>query len=197
MKTNFWNLWDIEEIISQKILNVVDKNIINHIDYLKCKLGLETFIINICKLIAIYTCATLSNTFFHTLIFHISFLFLRIFSYGYHAKTSLGCIFSSLIMFIFIPYSILNFIILPPITLYLLSSINMISLSFFAPKKTKKNYIGDRQQQYKLKKRAVLSCLLMSTIAFLVPSLIFKNIIILGNSLAVCLILPFKKEKIK
>lgn len=37
----------------------------------------------------------------------------------------------------------------------------------------------------------------MSTIAVLVPSLILKNLIILGNTLAVCLVLPFKKETIK
>ena len=36
----------------------------------------------------------------------------------------------------------------------------------------------------------------MSTIAVLVPSLILKNLIILGNTLAVCLVLPFKKETI-
>ncbi|MBM7710273.1 accessory gene regulator B family protein [Enterococcus lemanii] len=183
--------------MSNKILELVDINTISHIDYLKCKLGLETFIINIFKLAAIYTCAILPNTFFYTLIFHVSFLFVRIFSYGYHAKTSLGCIFSSLMMFILIPYSILNFFIFPSIMLYPLSTINMIFLSIFTPRKTKKNYIGDKEQQSTLKKRTVLSCLIMSTIAVLVPSLILKNLIILGNTLAVCLVLPLKKETIK
>lgn len=73
----------------------------------------------------------------------------------------------------------------------------MIFLSIFTPRKTKKNYIGDKEQQSTLKKRTVLSCLIMSTIAVLVPSLILKNLIILGNTLAVCLVLPFKKETIK
>lgn len=190
MKYSIWNLWNIEELVSQKLLILVDKNKMDHIDFLKCKLGLETFIINLCKLTIIYTCAIILNIFFYTLIFHISFLLLRIFSYGYHAKTSLGCIISSLIMFIFIPYSIYHFFLLSPITLYILSILNIFLLSKFAPKKTKKNYIGDKQKQLQLKKKAVLTCFIISFFAFLIPSLTLQNLIILGNSLAVCLVLP-------
>lgn len=197
MKYSIWNIWNIEELVSQKLLILVDKNKMDHIDFLKCKLGLETFIINPCKLTIIYTCAIILNIFFYTLIFHISFLLLRIFSYGYHAKTSLGCIISSLIMFIFIPYSIYHFFLLPPITLYILSVLNIFLLSQFAPKKTKKNYIGDKQKQLQLKKKAVLTCFIISFFAFLIPSLTLQNLIILGNSLAVCLVLPLKKENIK
>lgn len=197
MKSNLWNLWYIEETLSQKLLRLVDKEKISHIDYLKCKLGLETFIINMCKVIVIYASASILNIFSSVFIFHISFLILRTSSYGYHAKTSLGCILSSLVIFILSPFIIRNYIILAPITLFMISVFNFIVLSLFAPKKTKKNYIGDQKQQNKLKKQALISCLFMSIIAFLVPSLVVKNLIILGDFIAVCLVLPIKKENIK
>ena len=99
------------EFIATMVADWIKRNIvIDDLEYLKIKLGIEVILINLLKGTVIYGLAFVLNTFYLTLILHTSYLFLRVKSHGLPAKTSLNCSTISIVLFVLLPYFSRHFI---------------------------------------------------------------------------------------
>nr|WP_242700696.1 accessory gene regulator B family protein [Enterococcus sp. DIV0212c] len=167
----------------------------NRIDYLKCKLGIESIVINVSKLLFIYSTAFLLNIGFETFILHLSFLTIRVFAYGDHAGSSFGCIVTSILLFVGSAGVLTGGILIPMEGLIFLQVINGLILSKYAPKATSKNPIGSDEKKKRRRMQALSSCLIMTVIMICVPVLLIQNLMVIGNVLSGMSVLPLKIKK--
>nr|OTP50531.1 hypothetical protein A5881_001955 [Enterococcus termitis] len=182
MEKNIWNLWNVESYISNLILSfIIDGHEeLNRIDYLKCKLGIESIVINVSKLLFIYSTAFLLNIGFETFILHLSFLTIRVFAYGDHAGSSFGCIVTSILLFVGSAGVLTGGILIPMEGLIFLQVINGLILSKYAPKATSKNPIGSDEKKKRRRMQALSSCLIMTVIMICVPVLLIQNLMVIS-----------------
>lgn len=167
-----------------------DRNV-DRIDYLKCKLALEVLFINISKMSVVYALAFVVNAALPTLIFHLAFLSIRVFAYGVHAKSSFVCTLVSSLFFVGIPWMINAEAVLAPRFVLLLWGIaNVLLLMKYAPASTSKNAIGSWEKKRSLRRKAIRSNIFIIVLIIALPSLAISNLLMVGSSIAVLLILP-------
>lgn len=167
----------IDNKIDRIARNLQQKNNLEHIDYLKIRVGLQIFINNLSKTIIIYGVSLLCHMFLYTLIVHLSFLFIRIFAHGAHAKSSIVCYAQSLVLFVLLP-AIVGYYQVSSIYLYPLAIIGFCILAIFAPRGTKKQPIPERLKKNKKVKTIVVSSLLLIISMFI--STPYQQFILLG-----------------
>lgn len=180
--------------ITEKLISIILPNLIKNIelskaDFLKCKLGLEIFIINATKLTTIYLCAGMLGVFIPTLIYHSAFMIIRIFAYGAHSKSSFICTLYSMIFIVGTPV-ILKFILFPRLLLIMINLVNFLLLIKYAPGKTSKNYLGNLQHQKKLKKRALIGNNAILLLLLILPNIGICNLLSLGSLLGGIFVTP-------
>ncbi|MCB5954888.1 accessory gene regulator AgrB [Enterococcus sp. CWB-B31] len=197
MEKTIWNLWNVENYLSNKILAFIleGQNEIDRISYLKCKLGVESIVVNLSKLLFIYTTALILNVGFETLILHLSFLTVRVFAYGEHAGSSFGCIISSILLFVGFAGLLVGGLLIPESGLLLLQLINLLILSKYAPGVTSKNPVGSEEKRRRRRIQAMCSCILVTAFALCVPVLLIQNLLIVGNFLSSVTVLPVLSKK--
>jgi accessory gene regulator B len=190
IKSTIWNLWQLESRVSQRLLKTLvgDKQL-DRIQFLKCRLGVEVFVNNSFKLLIIYGLALLLGTEKSTLLLHSSFLGVRTFAYGAHAKSSSGCIMISSLLFLGIPLLFSSGFRVTKFMLFLLSIVSNLILLKYAPGSTKKNKIIGESKKRLLKRKACLNGLTISIFGLSMP-LGAANLIVIGNLLASCCVLP-------
>lgn len=81
----------IDNGIEKMALKLQQRQNLSHIEFLKVRLGMQVVVINSFKAVVTYGLALLLNIFLYTLIVHLTFLALRGYSHGAHAKTSMLC----------------------------------------------------------------------------------------------------------
>ncbi|MGL4382345.1 MAG: accessory gene regulator B family protein, partial [Bacilli bacterium] len=141
-KTTSTNKVSLNEWIALKLIDklTVDKPL-NNIDYLKCKYAIENIIMNVSKMIVVYTIAFILNIGYELFIFHIGYMLIRTFGYGAHARNSWICLISSTIIFIASPFLITNYSASSQYLYNILSITNIIIILRYAPSFTMKNRI--------------------------------------------------------
>lgn len=181
----------VTERVAQKFLDyLAKKRELSHMNYLKCKLGIEVFLINSTKIIVIYLVASICQTLIETIIFHLSFFLIRFFAYGVHSKKSMECTIISCLILVGIPFVIVNFYMISKPILLILSLCNFIILDRYAPRATKKNPINDQIRKIKLKKKALMCNGILLVIAVIIKSMLVSNLLVLGGLTASVFILP-------
>lgn len=152
---------------SNRRLNIIDrkidefanylqrKNNLDHIQFLKVRLGMQVVLTNIEKTIIVYGLALIFQTFYYTLLTHLSYFLIRSNAHGAHAKSSLLCHIQNIILFILFPYLIIKFDVKYLILLFL-ALIGFIIVIKNAPAATKKQPISKRL----LKRKKILSIVL-------------------------------------
>ncbi|MCG1386288.1 accessory gene regulator AgrB [Staphylococcus epidermidis] len=169
------------------------KNNLDHIQFLKVRLGMQVVAGNIEKTVVLYGLSYFFDLLIFTFLTHIGYYLLRIFAHGAHAKTTLQCHIQNIIYFIFIPWLVLH---LPLSTniFYVLAIISFLIVLSFAPAATKKQPIP----KHLLKKKKVLSILSFIVIITIALTLeeIFKKSVISGAVIESITLLPifFPKE---
>ncbi|MCL1950903.1 MAG: accessory gene regulator B family protein [Turicibacter sp.] len=113
--------------------------------FLKIKLGIEVFLINLTKMTIIYGVAFGLGILRETFILNLAYFLLRRHSYGLHAKASLNCTIVSLLVFVGLPYFLRSFE-----ADYLMTVIGFIpvfvGLYLYAPADTEKNpLLGEKR----------------------------------------------------
>lgn len=161
--------------------------------YLKCKFGAEILIINTLKMLIVYSIAILVGYVEETIIFHLSFMFLRTFSYGYHDASSIRCTLESILVFVVIPF-LLTKNPFPVEFMYLLSVVNFMITCRFAPRVTAKNKLNHSSRNKQLRFKSILATLITILVASQ-QELAIMNLMIVGNSVSNLLILPMKGSK--
>lgn len=197
MEKTIWNLWNVENYLSNKILAFIleGRNEMDRISYLKCKLGVESIVVNLSKLLFIYTSALILNVGVETLILHLSFLTIRVFAYGEHAGSSFGCIISSILLFVGSTSMLVEGLLFSEGALLFLQLINVLILSKYAPGVTSKNPVGSEEKKRRRRIQAMCSCMVVTAFAMCVPVLLIQNLLIVGNFLSSVTVLPVLSKK--
>ncbi|MCT1350943.1 accessory gene regulator AgrB [Staphylococcus epidermidis] len=165
----------IDKKIEQFAQYLQRKNNLDHIQFLKVRLGMQVVVGNIEKTVVLYGLSYFFDLLIFTFLTHISYFLLRIFAHGAHAKTSLQCHIQNILYFIFIPWLVLHFSLGTNI-FYFLAIISFLLVISFAPAATKKQPIP----KHLLKKKKVLSILsfiIIITIALTLEEVFKKNVI--------------------
>lgn len=168
-------------------------NDLDHIAYLKIRLGLQIVVNNIAKITVVYGIALLLNIFLYTLITHIAFFLLRSFAHGAHAKSSLLCYIESIVLFLVLPW-IFSKIDIPSIILYSLAFICFCIVCKYAPAATRKQPIPKRLRKGKHIKAIITAAAIIIISLFL--EMPYPQLLILGLALEAISLLPifFIKE---
>ncbi|AVQ33461.1 accessory regulator AgrB [Staphylococcus muscae] len=165
----------------------------DHIDFLKVRLGIQIVAINFFKAIVTYGLALLLNTILYTLTVHVSYIFVRRFSHGAHAKSSLLCHIQNILLFVLVPFAIARFTI-PFHYMFALGVIGWLIVIKYAPAATRKQPIkASRRRGLKVKSIIVTAIVLI--IALVVPAP-YQQLICFGVALQATTLLPifFPKE---
>lgn len=168
-----------------------DRNNLDHITYLKVRLGMQTVMINLTKMIVTYGVSLLLGLFLYTLTVHLTFFIIRLNAHGAHAKNPLNCHILNLILFVFLPWLTLK------MNLYYLmlvfAIIGIVLLFKYAPGITLKQPIPNELHRKK-KIKTTLYSFLIFIISFLFPTN-YQLSIFLGLSIIGGCQLPFLLPK--
>ena len=164
------------------------KNNLDHIQFLKVRLGMQVVVSNIAKTIVTYGAALIFHTFLYTLITLISYFLIRHNAHGAHAKSTLLCHIQNLILFVGLPWLIAYYHINMGI-MYSVSGIALLLIIIYAPAATKKQPIPERLKPRK-KIKSIILVVVLIIISIIVPEP-YKQLILLGIILESTTLLPF------
>ena len=183
--------------IDNKIENLArylqQRNNLDHLEFLKLRLGMQVFVSNLAKTIVVYGISILFNLFLYTLTVHLSFFLIRHFAHGAHARSSLLCYLESLFYFVLLPW-IVGYIKVPSEIMYTLSLIGLVLIIIFSPSATKKQPIPQRLRKGKKIKAIAVTLLLLIISVFLDEP--YQQLMLLGITIIAILQIPifFPKE---
>ncbi|MBO3066510.1 accessory gene regulator AgrB [Staphylococcus shinii] len=181
----------MSKLIDTKIDNFAKslqlRNNLDHIEYLKMRLGMQVVVNNFFKTTVIYGVSILCHLFLYTLTVHLSFLLIRVSAHGAHATSSLFCYIQSLVIFVLLP-AIIGYYQVSSVLLYPLAIIGFIILATFAPTATKKQPIPERlKKSKKIKTIISTALLLLLSLFFETP---YQQFILIGIVIVSCYQLP-------
>ena len=146
----------------------------------RLKYGLQGVYSLLIKLTIVIIIAILTKTLKQTILFLIFYAGIRTFSYGWHAKSNIGCWITTILIYNIIPLLINNYNI-PTYIGYTVLLISIISMILWAPADTPKKPLIRKKDRDKCKK--------LSIIIIIIYSLLFSfNIKLINNSLIYALI---------
>ena len=184
----------VDTAIENLALKLQKRQNLNHIDYLKVRLGMQVFVTNLFKGIVTYGLAILLHIFIYTLTVHITYFLLRRFSHGAHAKNSLLCHVQNIFFFILLPWLLVKYDI-PFWFMLFLIILGWIFVLKYAPAATRKQPI--KHSRKRLLKIKSISLMTLYLILFLFVSEPFNLLIAYGAFLQSATLLPifFPKEE--
>ncbi|WEE35932.1 accessory gene regulator AgrB [Lactiplantibacillus paraplantarum] len=181
--------------LSERLFNALQNNLqLERRQALLVKLGIDTVLNVIPKLIITIFLALLLHELVPVLVFMGSFLVLRGFAYGRHLKSDLLCTILTIFVFVSVPYMVNFTVDIPEMGRSILGLALTVIIGVFAPADTIKNPITSKSLRRKLKKQAVFLALIFSGLQ-LVTNNYFGTIILISMVLAVLLLLPLKGGK--
>ena len=170
-----------------KIINSIMNQIkiYNNFDDIKLqeiKYGLETVYLTIIKTIVFILLAILLKTIKGLLLFMLFYGIIRLTGFGVHAKKSIHCWISSILIFLIIPI-LIKYITINNYILYIISLISITILAIYAPADTPKRPLINK------KKRIIYKVLtILISIGYLITITLIKDKLII-NSLFYSLLL--------
>ena len=165
-----------------KIINSIMEQIKKYNDFDDIKLqeikyGLETVYLTIVKTIIFIILAILLKTIKELLLFMLFYGIIRLTGFGVHAKKSLHCWISSILIFVIIPI-LIKYVTLNNYVIYLISIISIIILAIYAPADTPKRPLINKKKRIIYK---VLTTLI--SLGYLITITLIKNKIIINTLL--------------
>jgi accessory gene regulator B len=155
----------------------------------KMRFGLEIILINISKFMIIFAVAAAFNLLKEAMFMSIVFASIRRSAFGLHAKNSIVCTLTSLMMFVFGAYlsyriDLNNYIV------FILFTILNILLYKYAPGDTENHPILGAKLRNRLRIQSVIIGVILMVVALVVPKVEVKAFIVLATSFEVISILP-------
>lgn len=189
-------------MLNERLANIiVDKLPIDReedrIKYLKCKFGIQSVLIDIVKIVAVYGIAIFLDMLIPVLLFQIGYLLVRSFGYGAHAAKNTICTLVSIVTFVGVPYLIKNYYSFDRNILIGLLIINFIIIALYAPSSTKLNPIEDLDKRRKFKILTLVSNLCILAICIINNNEITNNYLVLGSFIACLFMLPITHTILK
>ncbi|MBC1456827.1 accessory gene regulator B family protein [Listeria newyorkensis] len=160
------------------------------------KYGVEIFLVNVTKGITVYLAAALLGMIWQTLIVHLSYLMIRRHSFGLHAKTSLGCTITSVVVFVVLPYFVKE-VQLSGWMIVFISALILLNIAIFSPSDTENMPLFNAQKRHILRRKSVINTIIVLSFIPLVPFLEIKNLVLYGAFLQSILIHPYTYKIMK
>lgn len=155
----------------------------------KMKLGFQILLINVSKFISIITIGAMFNLLKESLFMIFIFGCIRKRAFGLHAKSSIMCTLTCIIMFDFGAY-LSRYLEFNNYIVFIAFIIINILLYKYAPADTECHPLLGAKLRAKLKKQAILTGIILMVIALIIPNNEVKTLITLSASLGVVMILP-------
>jgi len=192
------------EQLAFTILTRLEKNrSFSEVEYLKCKLGLETLLIDASKLIVIYGLAIIIGVTWETLIIHLGYMAIRTFAHGVHSESSFSCTLISCVILIGTPM-VLSTIQFPQLALPAIAVINLMILIIYAPAATRKNGIWRLKstKRKKLQNKAIIANIVLSLVSMILLPRPIGMLLLTGSFIASLMTTPpayhlLKSERIE
>ena len=159
------------------------------LEYTKMVFGLESFLINVSKLIIVYAFAILLGTLAQTLIIQAAFALLRRYSFGLHALKSTVCTIVSCSLFVVIPWALPDVSIGNAAVLAIYVPL-LVLFYMYAPADTKARPLIGAKLRAKLKKQAVACVMVLMIVTVLIPNGNIKLLLTLGAVYQCVSVLP-------
>ncbi len=176
-------------VINNSINLVKQTNKYDNVQLEEIKYGLESLYLAISKVVVILLISLLLGMFKESILFLAFFNVLRLTAFGLHASKSIWCWISSSISFLLIPYICKTFVF--PIWFYIIAAIfGLVSFILYAPADTVKRPLINKKKRKIYKIVSIISAIIFITLAFLINSNLFKNMLIFALVLQSILILP-------
>ncbi|MBC1285765.1 accessory gene regulator B family protein [Listeria booriae] len=160
------------------------------------KYGVEIFLVNVTKGIIVYLAAALLGMLWQTLVVHLSYLMIRRHSFGLHAKTSLGCTITSVVMFVILPYFVKE-VQLSEWMIVLISGLILLNIAIFAPSDTENMPLFNAQKRHVLRRKSILNTIFVLLLMLLIPIGEIKILILYGMFVQVIMIHPWTYKIMK
>ncbi|KMT61760.1 regulator [Listeria sp. SHR_NRA_18] len=160
------------------------------------KYGVEIFLVNVTKGITVYLAAALLGMIWQTLIVHLSYLMIRRHSFGLHAKTSLGCTITSVVVFVVLPYFVKE-VQLSGWMIVIISALILLNIAIFSPSDTEKMPLFNAQKRHDLRRKSIINTLIVISVAILMPISDIQSLILYGGILQVLTIHPITYKLLK
>ena len=162
-----------------KLLEKMTTNDMNDLYFKKLKYGLEILFINFSKIIFFIFIALILGILKSSLIIILSFAFIRFYAFGFHAKTNLGCLLLTTIIFIigsFIPeiLTITNSII------SIMFILSIILLYLYSPADSEARPLIGKELRKILKFKSIKAEIILLIISLLIKSHNIKFFIAYG-----------------
>lgn len=136
-----------EVLIRNLILMIQNNHTYTDLELEKIRYGLEGIYLTITKLIAIFALAFILGIIKETTLLLLAFNIIRYFGFGVHAKTSMQCLISSIILFILLPFTLykIKFNLIIEVIIFVLCFINLL---LFAPSDSKERRFSSRKKYF-------------------------------------------------
>lgn len=163
-RDNLKNLFlDKSVLFLSKYINYSDD------DLEKLRYGLEGLYLTFTKLLVIIICSIILNIFFYVVTILLLFNIIRYFGFGVHARKSIECLITSIVLFLIIPYVLLKITLDKEMILFS-GIIMIISFIIYAPADTVKRPLPNT------KKKKIRKCMtILIGMIYLALSIIIKN----------------------
>ena len=181
--------------LSDRLFAAIQKNLqLERRQALLVKLGIDTVLNVIPKLIITIILALLLHELVPVLVFMGSFLVLRGFAYGRHLESDLLCTILTAVTFVGVPYLIQFTDGIPELFRFILCLLLTVPIGMFSPAVTRKNPIKSQSLKRALNHKAIITSLVFSFLQFLVSNNL-GTIIVVSLLLVFTLIVPLKGGK--
>ena len=167
----------ITKKLSNKCLNFIKNNTsISEEDLEKIYYGIQVILLNMSKLILLFTTAYLLGILKYTVIAFIVFAILRTFASGVHANSTLQCIIINFILFLGNVYLSLNLSI-NIIVQSIIFTISFILILLYAPGDTEERPLVSKKLRRDLKIKSLVVVIIFYIIILLIKSNVYANLI--------------------
>lgn len=151
--------------------------------------GLESIYLTNTKIIIIFLLSIILGIFKEVLIMLLSYNVIRLFAFGLHSKNSIGCLITSIILFIGGAY-VSVYLYIPRIVKIVGAFIFTILISLYAPADTEKRPLINRNKRIIYKVLSIIISIIMSFYFIIYYKRTLSNYLFIGLMEEVIMILP-------
>lgn len=151
--------------------------------------GLESLYLTFTKIIIILILSIILGIFKETLLMILFYNVIRLFAFGLHAKNSIACLITSLILFIGGTYLSI-YLDIDIIVKLILSTICIILIIIYAPADTEKRPLINSKKRKKFKILSIITSIIMTSLIIYFDDNYISNFMLIGFIEATIMILP-------
>lgn len=165
--------------------------------------GWSILLINCMKIFVIGIIAVVLGIFLETMTMFVAYTLLRMYAYGFHAKSSLNCTWISIVTFNILPFLIIQGLEVVKLSnsifhlvLYFVFLVDAILIYKYCPSPTQRREKWKNKDRTKKKYQALGMLMALAIVSYFIDSQVYASMVLFGITMAVVFITPiFIKNK--